>query len=78
MKIQKSEREVPLRLLAQELGCSLTATYTPDGVHREDIVIHRIREAAAAQHGVRWSWLTIISVAVGILGIVVTIAALLI
>jgi hypothetical protein len=40
------ERESALRTLANELGCSLSSTYTPDAKHLEEEVIRRIQEAA--------------------------------
>ena len=42
----RDKREVALRELALELGCSLFSTYTPDGKHIEEEVIRRIQEAA--------------------------------
>jgi len=41
----RGEREVALRKLADELGCSLSSTYTSDGKHLEKQVIRRIQEA---------------------------------
>ena len=47
MAISDSDkREVALRELAMELGCSLSSTYTPDGKHIEEEIIRRIQEAA--------------------------------
>jgi len=42
----RDKREVALRELAMELGCSLSSTYTPNAKHIEEEVIRRIQEAA--------------------------------
>jgi len=42
---EKDRREIELRKYAKELGCSLQGTYTQNGVHLEQEVINRIREA---------------------------------
>ncbi len=42
---EKDKREIELRKYAKELGCSLQGTYAQNGVHLEQEVINRIREA---------------------------------
>ena len=57
-------KEVALRELAQEYGCSLASTYTDMGVgikHHEEEVIRRIQEAdRSARDGKLW-WIALIS-----------------
>ena len=56
MALPRNEREVPLRQLAQELGCSLSGTYTSEGRHLENEVIQRIRDAdGAGRESLWWS-----------------------
>ena len=57
----KEKREVGLRTLANELGCSLSSTYTSDGKHLEDEVIRRIQEAARSIHESRLWLIALIS-----------------
>lgn len=58
----KSEREVALRELAQQLGCSLSSTYAGDGSkHLEDEVVRRIQEAARSIREARLWWIAVIS-----------------
>jgi predicted transcriptional regulator len=58
----KSEREVALRELAQQLGCSLSSTYGGDGgKHLEDELVRRIQEAARSIREARLWWIAVIS-----------------
>ncbi len=62
MSKDKSEREVALRKLAQELGCSLFSTYSGDGnKHLEDELIRRIQEAARSIREFRLWWIALLS-----------------
>jgi len=67
MALPKGEREIPLREFAQKLGCSLTGTQTPNGVHLEHIVIERINDAIRAWHEVRMRRLQIIGIVIAVL-----------
>ena len=57
----KEEREVALRLLANQFGCSLASTYTSDGKHLEDEIIRRIQEAARSIRESRLWWIALVS-----------------
>lgn len=57
----KEKREVALRSLANELGCSLSSTYTSDGKHLEDEIIARIQEAARSIRESRLWWIAFAS-----------------
>lgn len=70
MTLPRDEREVPLRELAQKLGCSLAATYTSDGQHLEDRVIQRIREATKPERESRWWSTPAVELVVGVLAAV--------
>ena len=62
MTKDKSDREVALRKLARELGCSLSSTY--DGnmdKHLEEEIIRRIQEAARSIRESRLWWIALIS-----------------
>lgn len=62
MGMEKPKREVALREFAQELGCSLSSTYSGDGSkHREDEVLRRIQEAARSMREARLWWIAVIS-----------------
>ena len=62
MKRSGSEREVALRELATEVGCSLVSTYTGDGSkHLEDELIRRIQEADRTIRESRLWWFAVIS-----------------
>lgn len=69
----KDEREVSLRKLAMELGCSLSSTYTSDGKkHIEEEVIRRIQEAARS---IRESRLWLIALFSAIVSVISALAA---
>ena len=58
----RNEREIKLRKLAQEYGCSLSSTYTSDGTkHMEDEIIRRIQEADRSIRESRLWWIAAIS-----------------
>ncbi len=60
--MEKPDREVALRELAQELGCSLSSTYGGDGSkHLEDELVRRIQEAARSIREARLWWIAVIS-----------------
>jgi hypothetical protein len=61
MNLKPDERELALRKLAQELGCSLTSSYTSDGVHVEEEIIGRIHEAARGIRETRMWWIAVLS-----------------
>ena len=61
-----------LRILAWELGCSLSSTYTSDGKHLEEEVIRRIQEAARSLREARLWWIALIS---GIASVISALAA---
>jgi len=42
---EKEKKEIELRKYTKELKCSLQGTYTSNGIHLEQEVIRRIREA---------------------------------
>lgn len=55
------EREVALRKLAKEHGCSLASTHTSDGKHFEEELIRRIQEAARSNRESCLWWIAFIS-----------------
>ncbi len=62
MSKEMAEREIALRELANELGCSLSSTYGGDGSkHLEDEVVRRIQEAARSIREARLWWIAMIS-----------------
>ena len=62
MSQEPAEREVQLRKLAAELGCSLSSTYGGDGgKHLEDELIRRIQETARSIRESRLWWIAVIS-----------------
>ena len=57
-------REIALRELARELGCSLSSTYSgsDDGrKHLEEEVVRRIQEAARSMREARLWWIAVFS-----------------
>ena len=67
MKLKLEEREIALRELAQELGCSLASSYTVYGKHLEEDIVHRIFEADRSRRESRMWWVTLFSVATSFL-----------
>jgi len=64
----KAAREIALRELAQELGCSLASTYGGNGSkHLEDEIIRRIQEAARSIRESRLWWIALISAAASVI-----------
>ncbi|MGB4781933.1 hypothetical protein [Candidatus Methylomirabilis sp.] len=62
MAEQPTEREVELRKLAAELGCSLSSTYGGSGDKQlEEEVIRRIQEAARSIRESRLWWIALIA-----------------
>jgi len=61
MALEKEPREIELRKLAKELGCSLQSTYESSGKHIEEEVVRRIREAARSIRESRLWWIAIIA-----------------
>lgn len=62
MAKQPTERDVELRKLAVELGCSLSSTYGGSGdKHLEEEVIRRIQEAARSIRESRLWWIALIA-----------------
>lgn len=62
MSMNGSEREIALRNLATELGCSLTSTYGRAGdEHLEEELIRRIHEAARTNREERLWWFALIA-----------------
>ena len=62
LSMGNTEREVALRELAKQLGCSLSSTYSGDGSkHFEDEVVRRIQEAARSIREARLWWIATIS-----------------
>lgn len=58
------ERETALRVLAQDLGCSLGSTYElHTGKHLEEEVVRRIQEAAREERATWLWWVAVISAA---------------
>lgn len=58
----RDEREVQLRELAKELGCSLSSTYGGDGSkHLEEELIRRIHDATRSIREARLWWIAVIS-----------------
>ncbi len=68
----RDKREVALRELAMNLGCSLSSSYTSDGKHIEEEVIRRIQEAARS---IRESRLWLIALASAIASALSALAA---
>jgi hypothetical protein len=58
MKEKPDKRETALRRYAQELGCSLSSTYTSEGKHLEEEVVRRIQESIRET---RMWWIALIS-----------------
>lgn len=52
-----NRRELQLRSLAQELGCSLASTYLESGKHIEEEIVSRIQEAAREERDARLWWI---------------------
>lgn len=67
MALDKEEREIKLRELAQELGCSLQSSYTSNGKHLEEEMVRRIREAARSIRESRLWWIALISAVASVL-----------
>lgn len=64
----KAEREIALRQLTQELGCSLSSTYGGNGgKHHEDEIIRRIQETARSIREARLWWIAVISAAASVI-----------
>lgn len=61
MKLKSKEREIALREYAQELGCSLSSTYTSDSKHLEEEVVRRIQEVSRSIRESRLWWIAIVS-----------------
>lgn len=62
LSLDKKQREVALRELAMELGCSLLSTYSGDGgKHLEDELVRRIQEAARSIRESRMWWIALIA-----------------
>lgn len=60
--LKSQDHDVPLRRLAEDLGCSLESTYDmPSGKHLEARVVARIREAARSQREARLYWIAVIA-----------------
>ena len=60
-KIGLQEREVRLRELAQEYGCSLDSSYLPDGKHLTEEVIRRIQEAERSTRESNLWWIAVLA-----------------
>lgn len=61
MKMRSDEREIALRKYAQELGCSLSSSYTYDAKHLEEEIVRRIQEAIRSIRESRMWWIAFIS-----------------
>ncbi len=61
MKLNPRERETALREYAQELGCSLSSSYTTEGKHLEEEVVRRIHEAMRSIRESRTWWIAVIA-----------------
>ena len=72
MSLPKEQSEVKLRLLAQDLGCTLNSTYYENGKHLTEEVIRRIQEAART---CRESYLWLIAVISALASLASAIAA---
>jgi hypothetical protein len=59
--LKQKNHDVPLRQLAERLGCSLESAYEPSGKHLESEVVRRIREAARSQHESRMYWVAVLA-----------------
>lgn len=65
----REQREVALRTLAQQLGCSLTSTYEAGPYHAkhlEDEVVRRIQEAARESRDSALWWIAVLSAAASV------------
>ena len=54
-------REIALREVARELGCSLASTYGDGRKHLEEEVVRRIQEAARSIREARLWWIAVFS-----------------
>jgi len=61
MKLESAKRETELRKYAQELGCSLSSSYTPNAKHLEEEIVRRIQEAIRSIRESRMWWIAFIS-----------------
>jgi hypothetical protein len=61
MKLNSEKRDTALREYAQELGCSLSSSYTSDGKHLEEEIVKRIQESMRSIRESRMWWIAFIS-----------------
>ncbi len=61
MKLKSKEREIALREYAQELGCSLSSSYTSEGKHLEEEIVRRIQESMRSIRESRMWWIAVSS-----------------
>ncbi len=61
MKLNPDQRETALREYAQELGCSLSSSYTSDGKHLEEDIVRRIQESMRSIRESRMWWIAFVS-----------------
>ena len=59
--LKQKNPNVPLRQLAEHLGCSLESAYETNGKHLESEVVRRIREAARSQREGRMYWISVLA-----------------
>jgi hypothetical protein len=61
MKGNPGQRETALREFAQELGCSLSSSYTSGSIHLEEEIVRRIQESMRSIRESRMWWIAFIS-----------------
>ena len=61
MKLARNQRETALREYAQELGCSLSLSYTSDAKHLEEEIVRRIQASMRSIRESRMWWIAFIS-----------------
>jgi len=61
MKLNPDKREKALREYAQELGCSLSSSYAPEGKHLEEEIVRRIQDAMRSIRESRMWWIAILA-----------------
>ncbi len=67
MALDWETKDIELKKLAKELGCSLQSSHTSKGYLLEEEMIRRIREAARSIRESRLWWIAIISAVASVL-----------
>ena len=67
MKLEPREREIALREYAQEIGCSVSSSYTSEGKHLEEEMVRRIHESIRSIRESRLWWIAVLSAIASVL-----------